>query len=88
MHYKNGREAKENDPVVGESYTGSGIYKAGVIHSINPGTTACNAQLAVPIPGGVTQLCITVGECYHAEDVFVAVDKATGAGKDPASPNK
>lgn len=73
MHYKNGREAKVLDPVIVKEYGG---YRAGVIHSLNPGTTSCNAQVAWPGITGIQNTCITVGDCYHAEDAFAALSKA------------
>jgi len=83
MHYKNGREAKTGDPVVGPNYNGA---IAGTIHSLNPGTTTCNAQVAVPMMGGVTHACISVGDFYHADDAYCAVDKNTQALKEAGSP--
>lgn len=47
---------------------------AGTLHSLMPGSTSCNAQLAVPLPGGVKDYCVTVGNCYHAEDALNALE--------------
>lgn len=70
MHYKNGREAINGDPVIGEVY---GRAVAGVIHTLQAGATSCNAQLAVPVPGGCTNYCVTIGDLYHAEDAVKAL---------------
>lgn len=74
MHYKNGREAHDGEPVVAETYTGSGKHVAGVLHSTTPGSCSCNGQLAYPIPGGTGHLCVTVGNIYHAGDAFAAIE--------------
>jgi hypothetical protein len=91
MHYKNGREAKNGDPVVGNIW---GNITAGIIHSINPAMTNCNCTVAVPVMGGITQLsCQNVNWLYHAEDAYVAVEASFGeakpspAGSPPATPS-
>lgn len=67
MHYKNGREAKDQDPVIGyDEYRKT--YFAGVIHSLSAGSTSCNCQVAVPTLGGCMNRCETVGKLVHAED--------------------
>lgn len=43
MHYKNGREAKLGDPVVGR--VGSNVI-AGTIVSMYPGATSCNVSVS------------------------------------------
>ena len=70
MHYKNGREAHEGEPVIAQSY---GKTYAGNIHSIVAGVSSCNAQIAYPVFGGMSHTCVTVGDCYHAEDAFAAI---------------
>ena len=78
MHYKNGREAQEGDPVIGETFKGSGVFIAGTIHSLSPGSAStCNCTVAVVVPGGVNQMtCRNVGDYYHAADAFKAIDAA------------
>lgn len=71
MHYKNGRKAQEGDPVVyKQPYTGR--VMAGNIVDINPGQESCNGVLmraaAPPLQ------CITVSDCYHAEDAYQAME--------------
>lgn len=70
MHYKNGREAKENDPVVAKQY---GKAIAGTLHSLNAAATSCNAMVATAVVGGMFQTCVSVGDCVHAEDAWEAV---------------
>lgn len=70
MHYKNGREAKEGDSVIGKAWVGKQRVVAGTIHSLNAGSQTCNGQVAVSIPGGVVQVCVTVGDFVHAEDAY------------------
>jgi hypothetical protein len=69
MHYKNGRPANEGDPVFkpGDQW---GPPVAGKLVGINAGTTTCNGHIIsnrqiqeLPI--------VTIGECYHADDVVV-----------------
>jgi hypothetical protein len=45
MHYKNGREAKVGDPVVGRCYNTPGLV-AGTLVSITPGPDSCSALVA------------------------------------------
>ena len=73
MHYKNGREAKEGDAAILVDTYNKKVY-VGKIHSLQPACTTCNCQLAVVIPGGVNQMCATLGEMYHAEDALLAID--------------
>src|SRR5208283_4662383 len=85
MHYRNGRQAQEGDPVIGETYKGSGVIIAGKIHGLLPGQTQCNCTVAVPVYGGTEQqTCRTVSDFYHAADAFAAIE-ATMAGS-PAAP--
>ncbi len=86
MHYKNGREAKEGEPVICTGYNGQ--ITVGKIHSLVAATT-CNATVAEPVMGGVQQLtCRTVGEMYHAEDAFAALEpKITVAGDATIKPS-
>lgn len=81
MHYRNGREAHEGDPVIGKNY---GTVVAGKLHSLLAGTDTCNGQVAYPVYGGVNSYCCTINELYHAEDAYNAIE-ATMAGF-PAAP--
>lgn len=70
MHYKNGREAREGDFVIVKATYGDKVY-AGRLHSLNATATTCNAQVAYAIPGGSSNLSVTVGaEVFHAEDAW------------------
>ena len=71
MHYRNGREAREGDPVITAD---NGVPTAGTIHSLKAGSTSCNARLAIPTPGGIENRYVTIGECHHAEDALAAVE--------------
>jgi hypothetical protein len=44
MHYRNGREAKVGDPVVGTTYNRKGQV-AGTLVSLTPGTDTCSAKV-------------------------------------------
>jgi hypothetical protein len=74
MHYKNGRLAKENDPVIASPMYPGGPYRAGKIHNLNGSCTTCNAVLVIPSMGYPEAHTITLSECYHAEDAFNAID--------------
>jgi len=64
MHYKNGREVKVGDRVVGIL---NGLPKAGIVVDTVPGSTACNIAI-VPCPEYVS--CSYQSKDFlHAEDV-------------------
>jgi len=75
MHYRNNRPAKEGDAVLGESYKGSGLIITGVIHSLQPGSDSCNCQVTKIIPGGTSNACVSIGDLYHAEDAWAALQE-------------
>jgi hypothetical protein len=74
MHYKNGREAKVGDRIVGVDSAGHPV--AGVLVEAHPGSTTCNGQV---VPFASPTWCITLGDCLHVED-YQAMPKA----KEPA----
>jgi hypothetical protein len=75
MHYANGRQAAENDPVICKPSYPGGRFLAGTIHSLatNPNCTSCNGQIAYPMTNGIQNTSVTVSDCYHAEDAFNAI---------------
>lgn len=62
MHYKNGREVKIGDRVVGVS---CGMPKSGMVAATVPGSTACNIAV-VPLPDYLS--------CSHQSKDFLHVD--------------
>ena len=72
MHYKNGQPATDGDSVIWKDYLGR--VQAGTLHSTNPGCTSCNGQVAVAVPGGMNQICVTVGELYPAATAYNLMD--------------
>jgi hypothetical protein len=72
MHYKNGREAKDGDQVIGKGWTGDVI--TGRIIDLNPGATSCNCTVVSVL--GEPIRCQTVGELYHAADALRAVEQS------------
>jgi hypothetical protein len=73
MHYKNGREAKDGDPVICKGYNGE--TTVGKIHSLIAGSTSCNCSVAEVVMGGVNQLtCKIVGDLYHADDAIKCIE--------------
>ena len=83
MHFKNGREAREGDLVIGKSQY-SPTVTVGIMVDINPGCTSCNASIIRP--GGIIQTCVTVGEYFHAEDAFACISADTGSFKPALEP--
>ncbi len=72
MHYKNGREAHEGDQIIHrDPYTKK--VTAGVLHTTSATAQTCNGQLARALPGRVADLCVTIGDCVHAEDAYEAL---------------
>jgi hypothetical protein len=66
MHYKNGREAKNGDKVVGLS---SGNLVAGILHSVNAQSTSCNGRIAITKPNDPY---VTLSDCLHVDDITAA----------------
>ena len=78
MHYKNGRLAQENDPVITRNPAGKLIV--GQVFDLQAAET-CNCSVARMHPGGTDILfCQTVGTMYHAEDALAAVDTPVAHG--------
>ena len=65
MHYRNGREAKNGDPIVQIVFDGK-PNAIGILHSAQPGNDYCNGSIA-PIQNPVTGACMC--DCLHIEDV-------------------
>ena len=75
MHYKNGREAKAGDPVIGKTYNRVGT-QIGKIISINESSTTCNCTMAIigdvlrPLQEEYTQCdCL-----FHADDAYASIN--------------
>ena len=75
MHYKNGNEAHEGDPVICRPDLNSSYTIAGKLHSIQTLSDTCNGQVAVTIQGGVEQTDVNIKDCYHAADAYETLDK-------------
>jgi len=76
MHYRNGREAKNGDPVIqlGMSGPDAGKIKAaGVLYGATPGNDFCNGNIA-PTQNVVTGACMC--DCMHVEDVEEMIARA------------
>lgn len=65
MHFKNGREVKIGDRVVGRDYTNNPV--AGVVVTTSPGATTCNIGV-IPLPPGIP--IYTAGEFLHVDDAL------------------
>jgi hypothetical protein len=75
MHYRNGREVKVGDPVVG---TDGSYPKAGVVVRIEAGCGTCNITIARLED---LQMCLTASNFLHLEDALPA-----GRDPEPVSP--
>ena len=64
MHYKNGREAKVGDQIIGKDSSGQSV--AGTLVKTTAGSTTCNGQI---VPFNSPTWTVTLGECLHADDV-------------------
>lgn len=82
MHYRNGREAKNGDPVVQISTDGKArIVAAGTLIEAVPGNDYCNGTIASPASQSFTGACLC--DCLHAEDVAALLTEK-GLDKRPA----
>ena len=66
MHYKNGREAKNGDPVV---MIDGNVLVCGILHHAVPGVKACNGSLR-QMHGGDHYANLDL--CLHADDINAA----------------
>jgi hypothetical protein len=71
MHYKNGREAKLGDMVIGQDATGNPI--AGILVKANAQSTTCNGYV-VPASTVYSAQLVTLGQTMHADDALKAID--------------
>ena len=71
MHYKNGREAKENDHVIVPAWDATKQATiAGRLHSLNSSSVSCNGIVTYATVGGMASTSVTVGHCIHADDAM------------------
>lgn len=67
MHYRNGREAKEGDQIVGKDTNGKAV--GGVLVNVNAQSTTCNGNVIPPNILWNLPL-VTLSECLHVDDAF------------------
>lgn len=69
MHYKNGREAKNGDPVVllPDGYRKTAV--AGILYDATPGNDHCNGRIAIT---SANDPCPDLKSVLHADDVAKA----------------
>ena len=79
MHYRNGREAKNGDPIVSIGNDGK-INAVGVLYGATPGNDYCNGTIA---PTQSPQTCACMCDCLHIEDL-AALLAEKGLDKRPA----
>lgn len=66
MHYKNGREAKIGDRVVGKDIGGNPI--AGMLVAAYPSSDTCNGSIVPIVILEQYGRTVTLGDCLHIED--------------------
>ncbi len=79
MHYRNGREAKNGDPIVQLTVEGGKILDLGILYNATPGNDYCNGSIA-PL-GSHSYACLV--DCLHADDL-AAILAEKGLDKRPA----
>lgn len=55
MHYKNGREAKIGDAVVGTVFNNGGRIVAGTLVSVTPGPDSCSAMVGYTVTAKIDE---------------------------------
>jgi hypothetical protein len=66
MHYRNGREAKVGDKVIGKDCSGNPV--GGILTSTNAGSTTCNGYVVPMSIIEVNHRIVTLGDCLHVDD--------------------
>ena len=75
-HYKNGREIKVGDKIVGKNEW-AGVF-AGTVVVIYPGSATCNFNY---IPSGTPTQSATASDCLHVDDVEIGTVQVNRAGE-------
>lgn len=65
-HYKNGREVKVGDKVVGKSEWGG--FSVGTVIQVIPGSSTCNMQI---VPVGTPSQTVTTSDYFHVDDANI-----------------
>ena len=68
MHYRNGREAKNGDKIVGMLY--GGIDAVGVLRDATPGNDYCNGYIQIGREPSVSDPVACMCDCLHVDDVM------------------
>jgi hypothetical protein len=79
MHYRNGREAQNGDPVVQLTTQGGQITSMGILHGATPGNDYCNGGIALT-QNPATMACMC--DCLHVDDL-AAILAEKGLDKRP-----
>lgn len=74
MHFKNGREAKVGDMILGRNFDGTPI--SGVIVTTQAQSDTCNLTVMPITPG--SRVTMTAKECLHVDDAMSVGDPAIG----------
>jgi hypothetical protein len=71
MHYKNGREAKVGDPVIGTGYNIKGVI-AGIVAGLTPGSDTCNIRVLTLQQSEAVSLA---GLSAHVHSEYIGTDE-------------
>lgn len=81
MHYRNGREAKNGDKIIG-MMSGS-VDAVGVLRDATPGNDYCNGYIQTGYEPSASDPIACMCDCLHVEDVM-AILAEKGLNKRPA----
>lgn len=77
MHYRNGREAKNGDPIV--QIENGKVKQVGILFDAQPGNDYCNGGIA---PTAIMPASACLVDCLHADDL-AEILKEKGLEKRP-----
>jgi hypothetical protein len=80
MHYRNGREAKNGDKIIG-MLSGS-VDAVGVLRDATPGNDYCNGHIQTGHEPSTSDPIACMCDCLHVEDVM-AILAEKGLDKRP-----
>jgi hypothetical protein len=80
MHYRNGREAKNGDKIIG--MMSGNIDAVGILRDATPGNDYCNGYIQLAIAPSASDPIACMCDCLHVEDVM-AILAEKGLDKRP-----
>jgi len=71
MHYRNGREAENGDPIVLLDSVHVGVIKSGVLRDAVPGNDYCNGYVQEGPSPSDSDPAACLCDCLHLDDLVV-----------------